>query len=75
MFTKKLTASEKDRLARVEKSTAKGELQYVESQIDACTREKMAGNPDLQYHEALKLVAHDRPDLDETRTILIRRLG
>jgi phage I-like protein len=48
------------------------ELAKVEGQIDAKAREKISANTGLQYHEALKLVASENPDLDRRRTQLIR---
>lgn len=56
---------------------AASDLQKVEAQIDRLTREKMASGSTasggkLQYHEAMKLVASEHPDLDKRRTALQR---
>lgn len=74
MNTTILTQTEKDALRALPKEAAARELQRAESQLDTLTREKMAANGGLQYGQALKLVASERRELDETRTILIRRL-
>jgi phage I-like protein len=56
-------------------SGAKGELAKIEAQFDAATRAKMTENPKLQYHEALKLVASEKPELNVRRTKLARKLA
>jgi phage I-like protein len=51
------------------------ELQKVEAMLNTKVAEKVKGDPKLQYHEALKLVASENPDLDRRRTTLIREGG
>ena len=41
-------------------------LQGVEAELDRRARAKMVGS-DIQYHEALKLVARENPDMDRQR--------
>jgi hypothetical protein len=60
----KLTMSEARQMAQ-----STGEL------LDRLTRRKMAEDNCLQYHEALKLVASERPELDRNRTTAMRRLS
>ena len=52
-----------------------GELTKLDAAIDQKTREKMKANQGMQYHEALKLVASENPELDKRRTHLIRSKG
>lgn len=42
--------------------------------LDKLTRQKMAEDRSLQYYQALKLVASERPDLDRDRTTAMRLL-
>jgi phage I-like protein len=51
------------------------ELTKLEASIDSKTRAKMKDNQGMQYHEALKLVASENPELDRRRTQLIREKG
>jgi hypothetical protein len=60
----KLTMSEARQMAQ-----STGEL------LDRLTRRKMAEDNRLQYHEALKLVASEHPELDRNRTTAMRRLS
>lgn len=47
-------------------------LAQIEQEIDRKTTERMSVNKGMQYHEALKLVLSENPDLDRRRTTLIR---
>lgn len=58
----------KENMAFSERESA---LKAVEAELDLKTRAKMAGS-NLQYHEALKLVARENPDLDRRRARLTR---
>lgn len=49
------------------------ELEKVEGMIGAKVREKLAADKTLQYHQALKLVASENPELDKRRTELQRQ--
>ncbi len=43
-----------------------------ERELLEAVQQKMHGNPKLQYHDALKLVASERPDLDRRYTKAVR---
>lgn len=47
-------------------------LEQLDSQLDSLARKKMEARG-LQYHEAVKLVASEHPDLNRQRTLLMRR--
>lgn len=51
---------------------AASDLKQVEGALFAAVAEKQKLNPQLQYHEALKLVASERPDLNKRYTQLTR---
>ncbi len=40
----------------------------TEKELAALTRQTMEGHPQLQYHQAFKVVLADRPDLNRRRT-------
>ena len=54
---------------------AKGnsELQQAEKQLDTLVRAKMSEG--LEYHQALKLVASENPELNRKYTRLVRQRG
>lgn len=49
-------------------------LERIDAQLDSMTRARMAGT-DLQYHQALKLVASENRELDRRHTALQRSLA
>jgi hypothetical protein len=49
-------------------------LTPVEQELLALVEQKRRDNPKLAYHEALKLVAAERPDVDERYTTVTRGL-
>lgn len=49
-----------------------GDLAKAELVLDQKVREKMAADKSLQYHQALKIVASENPELDRRRTQMIR---
>ena len=51
------------------------QLKEVDGQLDRLARETMAARPELPYHEALKLVASERPDIMCRRRELYRRIS
>jgi phage I-like protein len=52
--------------------TEDGDLPKVEARLLALTDEKLKANSGMQYHEALKLVASEHPDLNRQYTVLSR---
>jgi hypothetical protein len=50
-----------------------GELSQVEARLFAAVAEKQKGRPEMQYHEALKLVASEQPELNRRYTELVRK--
>jgi hypothetical protein len=52
---------------------AASDLKQVEGVLFAEVAKKQLANPSLQYHEALKLVASEQPDLNRRYTQLTRR--
>jgi len=51
----------------------KQQLSEVQKELFAAVEQKQRENPKLQYGEALKLVARERPDLDAQYTRLSRQ--
>lgn len=56
-------------------SEASETVNTVAARLDRLTRQKMAENGRLQYHDALKLVASENRDLDRSYTAAVRRLA
>lgn len=48
------------------------EMKQAEEQLDTLAKAKMSENSGLQYHEALKLVASENPELNRRYTRLVR---
>lgn len=61
--TTRAALSDREKGASVQHSNLKPET-AVERELLDLVDQKLAANPKLQYHEALKLVASERPELD-----------
>jgi hypothetical protein len=49
-------------------------LSAVEKELLEAVEQKRRENPELQYHDALKLVASERPDLNQRYTRVTRQM-
>lgn len=55
-------------------SEARQMAKSTEELLDRLTRRKMAENGELQYYQALKLVASEHRELDLNHTAAVRRI-